>query len=68
MRLRTRLHEWLADRVTWVQYPDLRKEMVYRPTLGQRWHALSTAGKGWVLFVVFWDGLILISIWGNTLP
>lgn len=24
MRLVTRVHEWLADHVSWVQYPDVR--------------------------------------------
>jgi hypothetical protein len=24
MRFSHRLHEWIADRVSWVQYPDLR--------------------------------------------
>lgn len=26
MRLVTRVHEWLADRVSWVQYPNVRAE------------------------------------------
>lgn len=26
MRLVTRAHEWLADHVSWVQYPDVRAE------------------------------------------
>lgn len=26
MRLVTRAHEWLADRVSWVQYPNVRAE------------------------------------------
>ena len=26
MRLVTRVHEWLADHVSWVQYPNVRAE------------------------------------------
>ena len=24
MKLQHRIHEWMADRISWVQYPDLR--------------------------------------------
>jgi len=67
-RLQFRAHEWLADRINWVQYPRIRPVPAYtRPTLPQRWHALSRQGKGWVLLAAFWGALILLSIYGNLI-
>ena len=70
-RLKLRIHEWLADRLTWVQYP---KPTAYRPprvsarpSLSYRWLALSRAGKGWVLFAVFWGSVVALSIYGNLI-
>ena len=68
MRLRTRIHEWLADRISWVQYPDPRTGLLRPRTLVERWDNLSRSGKGWILLFAFWGALILLSIWGNSLP
>ena len=65
MRVTTRIHEWIAERVPWVQYPDARfpqqKRLLFRLrnlTGKQRW---------WILFAVFWSSVIALSIFGNSL-
>ena len=67
MRLTTRVHEWLAERVSWVQYPDARfgndprfslSNWLSRRTWKQRW---------WLAFAVFWGSLICLSIYGNLI-
>jgi hypothetical protein len=65
MRVTTRIHEWFAERVPWVQYPDARfpqeRKLLFRLrnlTGKQRW---------WVVFAIFWISVIALSIYGNSL-
>lgn len=39
MLLRHRIHEWFADRLSWVQYPNIRADMQRRAAapVGLRW-------------------------------
>lgn len=61
-----RAQEWLADRVSWVQYPRMRLN-VRRPwTLQSWWGSLTGKERGWVYFAAFWGSLIALSIWGNV--
>ena len=70
MRLKLRIHEWLADRYTWAQYP---KPSAYGPkpsraaVLAYRWRRMSAAQKGWVYFAVFWGLVVAVSIYGNLI-
>ena len=64
MRLKTRIHEWLAERVSWIQYPDLRAQ---RRGLVWRYRMLSGKQRAWFCFAVFWSLAILLSIYGNLI-
>ena len=64
MRLTTRIHERLAERYTWVQFP---KPSAYsaRLSLWRRYQLLTREQQGWVVFASFWGTLIVLSIIGN---
>lgn len=56
MKLHTRIHEWLADRISWVQYPDVRAEGA-SPRFGLRWsHTMPTSTR---LFIAAMSLLLL---------
>jgi hypothetical protein len=61
MRLTTRIHEMLAERFSWIQFPDLRRDAVFQrgrlPLTGKQ--------RAWVAFAVFWSFVALLSIYGN---
>jgi hypothetical protein len=59
MRFTTRAHEWLADRIPWIQYPSLR---AYRP-----WPRLTQKQIAWYSCLGFWLFVIAVSVWGNFL-
>lgn len=63
MRLKTRIHEWMADHVSWVQYPNVRE---YRKPR-RSYLSLDEKQRGWLLFVIFWGGVIALSIFGNLI-
>lgn len=68
MRLKTRIHEWLADRIDWVQYPRL--VLVHRQphrTLSYRWSVMTWKQRGWVLFFAWWGAVCALSIYGNLI-
>ena len=70
MRLRLRLHEWLADHTRWVQYPKPGAYQVRQPMLDRmayRWQRMNGAQRGWVLFALFWGFLIAVSVYGNLI-
>jgi hypothetical protein len=64
MRLVTRLHERLAERFNWIQYP---KPSAYLPrfTLWQRFQYLSRKQQAWVVFAIFWSTVCAMSLIGN---
>lgn len=68
MRLKTRVHEWLADHVDWVQYPRIApaRRRQHR-TLAYRWSVMTGQERGWVLFGVFWSCVVALSIYGNLI-
>jgi hypothetical protein len=65
MRVTTRIHEWFAERVPWVQYPDARfpqeKRLLFR-LLG-----LTNKQRWWIAFAIFWGSVIALSIYGNLI-
>lgn len=69
MTMRLRVHEWLAERVRWVQYPDMRKEherqvlraRQFRPSLWWRYKAMTWRQLGWFWFCVFWSTVFLFA-------
>jgi len=65
MRLKTRIHEWLADHVSWVQYPTYKRE--YSPSLLYRYQVLTGKERGWFWFFVFWGCVVALSIFGNII-
>jgi RsiW-degrading membrane proteinase PrsW (M82 family) len=64
MRLKTRIHEWLARNVSWIQYPNVtllperRRFSLRNLTWKQSW---------WVAFALFWGSLTLLSVYGNSI-
>jgi hypothetical protein len=64
MRLTTRLHERLAERYTWIQFPK-PDAYFHRPSLWRRYQLLSREQQGWVWFAIFWGTVIALSIIGN---
>jgi hypothetical protein len=63
MRVTVRIHEWLAERLPWVQYPDARFGNEPRFRLAD----LSRKQRWWVVFALFWGSLICLSIYGNLI-
>jgi hypothetical protein len=63
MRLLTRAHEFLADHVPWIQYPDAR----FAPRRRFRLSDLSFKQRCWLVFALFWLFVIALSIYGNSL-
>lgn len=70
MRLTTRIHEWLADRCRWVQYPRIGPAASRNPraSLAWRWSVMTWRERGWVLFWCYVGGAVLLSIYGNLVP
>lgn len=64
MRLTTRIHEWLADHVSWVQYPGVTIVPLRRPF---RLSDLTWKQRWWVAFCIFWGSIIALSIYGNLI-
>lgn len=71
LNMRLRVHEWLADRFSWVQYPDLRKEharqarpKVWKPSLWWRYKAMTWRQLGWFWFAVFWTVMAMLMFIG----
>ncbi|WP_435475851.1 hypothetical protein [Variovorax sp. GB1P17] len=72
--MKIRVHEWLADRFSWVQYPDLRREaskQAFRqrhpkPTLLWRYKAMTWRQWGWFWFAVFWTVVALMASIGPS--
>lgn len=62
MQLTIKIHEWLADHVSWIQYPNVtmlpeRRRFRFRDlTWKQRW---------WVAFALFWGSVILVAVYGS---
>lgn len=56
--MKVRVHEWLADRFSWVQYPDVRRAVLKqrhpKPSLWWRYKMLTWRQAGWLWFFVFW--------------
>lgn len=67
MRLRTRIHEWLAQRIPWIPYPDIRPRFNQRTFNALAWRNLTAKQRGWVYFAIFWGTVALLSIAGNLL-
>jgi hypothetical protein len=61
LRLTTRVHEWLAERVPWIQFPDLRRDAVFQ----RERLPLTRKQRAWLAFAVFWSLVVLLSIYGN---
>ncbi len=70
MQLKTRIHEWLADQFTWVQYPEIQPARTRRQehrTLLYRWSVMTRREHGWALFWIFWSLVVALSIFGNLI-
>lgn len=67
MRLTTRIHEWLAERVTWIQFP-VHRYGYYRPTLYERFQNLSGKQRAWTVCGLFWAAVVFCSIVGRFFP
>ncbi len=69
MRLSLRIHEWLADHVSWVQYPVIRpaadRHRLRRSV--RPWNVLTWRQKGWRVFWLFWGAVLGLSIYGNLI-
>lgn len=70
MRVTTRIHEWFADRLPWVQYPDARfpqeRKFLYKlRSIHLKLQSLSGKQRGWLVFAIFWAGVIALAIFGN---
>lgn len=64
MRLKTRIHEWLADHFESIQYPNV----TLIPERGRfRFRYLSGKQKWWLAVFTCWGLLILMSIYGNLI-
>ena len=65
MSMKIRVHEWMADRFSWVQYPDLRREAMKqrhpRPTLMWHYKRLTWKQLGWICFFIFWACIGLMA-------
>ena len=63
MRLTIRIHEWLAERYSFIQYPcikprtarSVRREIFFR----KYW--------AWLIFAAFWTSVGALSIYGNLI-
>ena len=68
LSMKVRVHEWLADRVSWVQYPDLRKEhqrqLHPQPSLWWRYKRMTWREVGWFWFWIFWSVVALFAFTG----
>lgn len=68
LSMKIRVHEWLADRFSWVQYPDLRREAEKqrhpKPSLWFRYKMLTWRQVGWLWFFVFWGIVLLMASTG----
>lgn len=60
----TRIHEWLADRVSWIQYPNVRLLPLHAPRC---WRDLSGKQRAWAWFGIAWACVIAFSIYGNLI-
>ena len=65
MRPFLRFHIWLANRITWVQYPGLERQPPPEYFLNER--PMSGKARAWVWFFVFWGLVCLASLIGNLL-
>jgi len=66
-RIRMRAHEWLADRVDWIQYPRVVYAPGQSPPRFSWYRRLNRKQRGWVFFFVFWGLVCLLSIYGNLI-
>jgi len=64
MRVFFRLHIWLANRITWVQFPGLERQLPpeYFDAPKRR---MTGKQRAWMWFFVFWGLVVLASILGN---
>ncbi len=63
MRLKTRMHEWLAAHISWIQYPNVTLIPVRRSRLRD----LSGKQRAWLCISCAWLLVILLSIYGNLI-
>lgn len=64
MRLIVRIHERLAERFPWVQYPK-RDAYFPRESLWHRYQCLSRKEQGWAVFLAFWGSVFFIAFLAN---
>jgi hypothetical protein len=66
MLLRHRIQDWLADRISWVQYPNIRDVPTYdrAPSASQRFAHMSYRQRYWLYFWVFWGLVVAVSFLG----
>lgn len=64
MRVTTRIHEWLAGHVSWIQYPNVTMLPERRRF---RFRDLTWKQRSWCAFAIFWGSLIALSIYGNLI-
>lgn len=62
LRLTTRIHEWLADHVSWIQYPNVTLLPLQRRRL-LRFSDLSGKERAWLITMGVWLFVILIALY-----
>lgn len=65
MRVTTRIHEWLAERVSFIQYPDARFPQERR--FMSRIRNLTSKQRWWLAFALGWGSVIAFSVYGNLI-
>jgi kynureninase len=65
-RVLFRLHDWLADHVSWVQYPRWRPAPP-GPGLVYWWQRATYKQRSWVVFAAFWGLAVLLAVYGNVI-
>lgn len=59
MRLQVRIHEWLADRISWVQYPKVRPAATLQapPGIWRQYCNLTRKQRAWLWFGALWGSI-----------
>lgn len=65
MRLKTRIHEWLADHVSWIQYPNVTLMPLQQQRL-LRFGDLSGKQRAWLITLAFWAFVIFVGLYGSN--
>jgi hypothetical protein len=62
MRLKTRIHEWLAEHVSWIQYPGVTLMPLHRRF---HWNDLDGKEKAWAITLGIWALVIFLALYSG---